>query len=74
MHHNGKHMNTKDNQSPTRMPNGTNVRFDKVTQRRVDRIAKKYRLKKATLIRSAVEAKLLEWETKGVVLQAIEAA
>lgn len=49
-----------------RMGNGTNVRFDEATRRRVDKLAKKHGLKKADLIRNALEWKLSEWEREGI--------
>jgi hypothetical protein len=49
-----------------RLGNGTNVRFDAATRRRVERLAKQHGLKKADLIRNALSHKLAEWEREGV--------
>lgn len=54
------------NDSTPAMGNGTNVRFDEDTRNRVEKLAKKHRLKKADLIRNALQWKLPEWERDGV--------
>lgn len=53
-----------------RLPNGTNVRFDRATRRRLQATADRYRISKADLIRHAVLRSLPEWETRGVTLTA----
>lgn len=56
--------------SGARLPNGTNVRFDRATCRRLQATADRYRISKADLIRHAVLRSLPEWETRGVTLTA----
>jgi predicted transcriptional regulator len=52
------------------LPNGTSVRMDAVTRRRVDQLARRYKVKKADLIRNAVYDALPRWEVEGVKLVA----
>jgi predicted transcriptional regulator len=44
----------------------TNVRFASATKRRLEKAADKFHISCADLIRSALEAKLEEWETTGI--------
>lgn len=46
----------------------TTVRFKPETSRRLDRLAKRFGLNCADLIRQAVDQKVSEWEKTGVVL------
>lgn len=57
--------------TPSRMPNGTNVRFDAGTKQRVEKLAKKHGLKKADLVRNALLYKLDEWERNGITFHAL---
>jgi len=50
--------------------NGTNVRMDKTTWKRVDSLARQFRIKKADLIRNALYEALPRWEADGVRLTA----
>ena len=52
--------------------NGTNVRMDADTRQRVDKLARRYKVKKADLIRNALYEALPGWETDGVKLVAHE--
>jgi predicted transcriptional regulator len=55
----------------SRLPNPTNVRLSMDARLRVDRIAQKYGIHSADLIRNALAEKLPEWERNGVKLAII---
>jgi predicted transcriptional regulator len=52
--------------------NGTNVRMDQETHDRVNKIAKRYRIKKSDIIRNALYEALPKWEREGVKLVAAQ--
>jgi hypothetical protein len=57
-----------------KLKNGTNVRMDQQTHDRVCSIARRYRIKKADIIRNALYEALPKWERDGVKLVSAEPA
>jgi predicted transcriptional regulator len=59
------------NNMDSKLQNGTNVRMDIETRRRVERLARRLRVKKSDLIRNAIYDVLPKWERHGVKLAAL---
>lgn len=51
---------------PEKLLNGMQVRLDPATRRRIERVACRFGLKKADLVRNAIFHVLPEWEQHGV--------